>query len=44
VLARAHARAGDPTAIAGYIGNGRRFTKPSQHFAFGYADQTTNDT
>jgi uncharacterized protein (DUF2252 family) len=39
VLARAHARTGDPVAIAGYIGNGRRFDEALVTFAFGYAEQ-----
>ncbi|XVV09920.1 DUF2252 domain-containing protein [Actinoplanes sp. CA-131856] len=43
VLARAHARTGDALAIAGYIGNGRRFDEAMTHFAITYADQTTLD-
>lgn len=42
-LARAHARTGDPIAIAGYIGKGRRFDEALKAFAVGYADQTARD-
>jgi hypothetical protein len=42
-LARAHARTGDPTAIAGYIGKGRRFDDALGEFAVSYADQTASD-
>ena len=40
VLARAHARTGDPIAIDSYIGKGRRFDKAMMEFARRYADQT----
>jgi len=43
VLARAHARTGDPVAIASYIGKGRRFDDALGDFARGYADQTERD-
>jgi uncharacterized protein (DUF2252 family) len=43
VLARAHARTGDATAIAAYIGNGRRFDDALRAFAVSYADQTVVD-
>jgi uncharacterized protein (DUF2252 family) len=43
VLARAHARTGDPTTIAAYIGKGRRFDDALTEFAFTYADQTAQD-
>ena len=42
-LARAHARTGDPIAIAAYIGKGRRFDEALEEFAVNYADQTTRD-
>jgi len=43
VLARAHARTGDPVAIASYIGKGKRFDKAIGQFARAYADQTERD-
>lgn len=43
VLARAHARTGDATAINAYIGKGRRFDDALGEFAVGYADQTAVD-
>jgi uncharacterized protein (DUF2252 family) len=42
-LARAHARTGDPIAIAAYIGKGRRFDEALKEFALDYADQTVRD-
>ncbi|MGN6168302.1 MAG: DUF2252 domain-containing protein [Solirubrobacteraceae bacterium] len=42
-LARAHARTGDPVAIAAYIGKGRRFDEALAEFAVNYADQTARD-
>jgi len=42
-LARAHARTGDPSAIAGYLGNGNSFDKAVANFAMTYADQTERD-
>ena len=43
VLARSHARTGDPVAIGAYIGKGRRFDEAMSAFANGYADQTERD-
>lgn len=43
VLARSHARTGDPTAINAYIGKGRKFDEGLTRFAHGYADQTMAD-
>ena len=43
VLARAHARTGDPLAIDAYIGRGRRFDAALGAFAVDYADQTVRD-
>jgi uncharacterized protein (DUF2252 family) len=42
-LARAHARTGDPIAIAAYIGKGRRFDEALGEFAVSYAEQTARD-
>jgi len=42
-LARAHARTGDPVAIAGYIGKGPKFTAAISRFAGKYADQNERD-
>jgi uncharacterized protein (DUF2252 family) len=42
-LARAHARTGDPVAIAGYIGKGSKFTAAIGRFAGKYADQNERD-
>ncbi|MFF8473825.1 DUF2252 domain-containing protein [Streptomyces sp. NPDC015414] len=42
-LARAHARSGDPVAIAAYLGGGDRFDRALQHFAQAYADQNERD-
>lgn len=42
-LARAHARTGDPVAIAGYIGKGPAFTAAISQFAGRYADQNDRD-
>jgi len=42
-LARAHARTGDPAAIAGYIGKGSRFATGIGRFARRYADQNERD-
>jgi uncharacterized protein (DUF2252 family) len=42
-LARAHARTGDPLAIAGYIGKGPTFTAAIGEFARRYADQNQRD-
>ena len=43
LLARGHARAGDPVAIAAYIGNSSRFDNAILAFARAYADQTEAD-
>ncbi len=42
-LARAHARSGDSTAIAGYLGTGDQFDRAIVAFAEAYADQTVED-
>jgi len=43
VLARAHAKSGDPWAIAGYIGKSDRFDEAMGKFALAYADQAERD-
>jgi uncharacterized protein (DUF2252 family) len=43
VLARAHARAGDPAQIAGYLGQSDRFDQALTQFALRYADQNEAD-
>ncbi len=43
VLARAHARTGDPARIAGYLGKNDAFDKALEKFAVAYADQTERD-
>src|SRR5262249_39307638 len=43
VLARAHARSGDPAPIAGYIGKSDAFDVALTAFAKAYADQTERD-
>jgi uncharacterized protein (DUF2252 family) len=43
VLARAHARTGDPVAISAYLGTGDRFDRAQADFARDYADQTERD-
>jgi uncharacterized protein (DUF2252 family) len=42
-LARAHARTGDPVAISGYIGKGRKFAAGISQFAREYAEQNERD-
>jgi len=42
-LARAHARSGDPVAIAAYLGGGRSFDVAVHEFAQSYADQNERD-
>ncbi len=42
-LARAHARSGDPAAIAGYLGTSRTFDRAMVAFAERYADQNERD-
>ncbi|NHZ71073.1 MAG: DUF2252 domain-containing protein [Proteobacteria bacterium] len=43
VLARAHARSGDPAAITGYIGTGDVFGDAIKDFAVAYANQNDTD-
>jgi len=43
LLAKGHARSGDPYAIAGYVGNSDKFDKAIASFGVAYADQTTKD-
>jgi uncharacterized protein (DUF2252 family) len=43
LLARGHARAGDPAMLAGYIGRSARFDEAIAKFAAEYADQTDRD-
>ena len=43
VLARAHARAGDPSTITGYLGDGPEFADAVAEFAMGYARITSDD-
>jgi len=43
VLARAHARSGDPALIAGYLGKSPLFDRALASFAVAYADQTERD-
>ena len=42
-LARAHARAGQPSLIAGYLGKGDQFDKALTDFAVTYAAQNESD-
>jgi len=42
-LARAHARTGDSSAIAGYLGKTQRFDEALAEFGEAYADQTERD-
>ena len=42
-LAHAHARSGDPLAVAAYLGSGTAFDKAMAAFATAYADQTKKD-
>jgi hypothetical protein len=42
-LARAHARSGDPVAIAGYLGSSATFDQALGDFAQRYADQNELD-
>ncbi|MFD7702659.1 DUF2252 domain-containing protein [Streptomyces caelestis] len=42
-LARAHARSGDPVAIAAYLGRGDRFDRALAGFAQDYADRNERD-
>jgi hypothetical protein len=43
VLAKGHARSGDPAVLAGYLGTSIRWDKALAKFAVTYADQTTRD-
>ena len=43
LLARGHARSGDPLVIAGYLGSGNGFAEACARFASLYADQTEKD-
>jgi uncharacterized protein (DUF2252 family) len=43
VLARAHARTGDPAAISGYLGKNDAFEEAIEEFALSYAEQTERD-
>jgi uncharacterized protein (DUF2252 family) len=43
LLARGHARSGDPLVIAGYLGNGDSFAEALGKFGVAYADQTEKD-
>ncbi len=43
LLARGHARSGDPDALAGYIGHGTQMDRAIADFAHRYADQTERD-
>jgi len=43
VLARAHARTGDPAMLAGYLGKTESFDEAIAKFAVSYADQTERD-
>ena len=42
-LARAHAKAGDPWTIGGYLGKGEEFEEGISKFAVAYADQAERD-
>ena len=43
VLARAHAKTGDPVAISAYLGKNDDVVDAVERFAFGYADQNEAD-
>jgi uncharacterized protein (DUF2252 family) len=43
LLARGHARSGDPLVIAGYVGSGKSFAEALSTFGALYADQTEKD-
>jgi NAD(P)H-dependent flavin oxidoreductase YrpB (nitropropane dioxygenase family) len=42
-LARAHAKAGDPWLISGYLGKNAEFEKAIGKFSVAYADQAERD-
>jgi uncharacterized protein (DUF2252 family) len=43
LLAKGHARTGDPYAISGYLGKSDKFAQAVASFGVAYADQTTKD-
>ena len=43
LLAKGHARTGDPYAISGYLGKSDKFGQAVGSFGVAYADQTTKD-
>jgi uncharacterized protein (DUF2252 family) len=43
LLARGHARSGDPVVISGYLGSGEGFAEAIAAFASAYADQSERD-
>jgi hypothetical protein len=43
ILARAHARSGEPAKISGYLGKGDSFDQAIADFAIAYADQSERD-
>jgi uncharacterized protein (DUF2252 family) len=43
LLAKGHARTGDPYAISGYLGKSDAFAQAAASFGVAYADQTTKD-
>jgi uncharacterized protein (DUF2252 family) len=43
VLAKGHARSGDPAVLAGYLGGSDRWDKALAKFAIAYADQAAQD-
>lgn len=43
VLAKGHARSGDPCALAGYLGSGGKMDEAMAEFAIAYSDQTAAD-
>jgi len=43
VLAKGHARSGDPCALAGYLGSSTKFDTAITAFALAYADRTASD-
>ena len=43
ILAKGHARSGDPCVLSGYLGRADRFDKALVNFALDYGDQATRD-
>jgi uncharacterized protein (DUF2252 family) len=43
ILAKGHARSGDPCTLSGYLGTAERFDRALVNFAVDYADQDTRD-